>query len=60
MAKPGEVKTLESEADNMVLSEFADKDVTLTFTIIPAETWDGSNNSFTEKAIITASYSLSE
>ena len=65
LAKPGEVKALVSEADNMVLSEFADKDVadkdvTLTFTIIPAETWDGSNNSFTEKAIITASYSLSE
>ena len=63
--KAGEVKTLESAAGNMVLSEFADKtvtdkDVTLTFTIIPAETWDGANNSFTEKTTITASYSLSE
>ena len=63
--KPGEVKTLESGAGNMVLSEFADKtvtdkDVILTFTIIPAGTWDGSNNSFTEKTTITASYSLSE
>ena len=63
--KPGEVKTLEFAAGNMVLSEFADKtvtdkDVTLTFTIIPAGTWDGSNNSFTKKTTITASYSLSE
>lgn len=65
LAAEGTAYTLESGAGNASIPYFAnqtssDKTCTITFTIVPAGTWQGENNNYTSTTTIQASYTLSD
>lgn len=65
LAAEGTAYTLESGAGNASIPYFTgkttiDKTVTITFTILPAGTWQGENNNYTSTTTIQASYTLSD
>lgn len=65
LAAEGTAYTLEYNAGNASIPYFTgkttiDKTVTITFTIVPAGTWQGENNNYTSTTTIQASYTLSD